>query len=96
VKPLELVSTVTLPILAVLRVLEAAATGLLDPDEPPEEPLDEPPEEPHAASSATAAAAAGKASISRGRLSVSSRMSDLIIAFSFCRGPPRAPAPGGH
>ena len=55
-KPLPLVSTVAPPILAVLRVLEDAATGLLEPEEPPEEP----PDEPHAASTATAAAAAGK------------------------------------
>ena len=85
-KPLPLVSTVAPPIVAVLRVLEAAATGLLEPEEPPEEL----PDEPHAASTAAAAAAAGKASISRGRLSAASRVSDLIIAFSsamVCPGP---------
>jgi hypothetical protein len=85
---MELVSTVALPILAVLRVLEDAATGLLEPEEPAEEPLDEPPDEPHAASTATAAAAAGNASISRGRLSASSRVSDLIIAISFAMDRP--------
>jgi hypothetical protein len=53
VNPLALVSTVAPPIVAVFRVLEAAATGLLEP----EEPLDE----PHAARTATAAAAAASA-----------------------------------
>ena len=43
-KPLLLVSTVAPPILAVLRVLEDAATGLLEPEDPPDEPPEEPPE----------------------------------------------------
>jgi hypothetical protein len=57
-----LVSTVAPPILAVLRVLEDAATGLLVPEEPPDEPLDE-----HAASTAAAAAAAASARTIRRR-----------------------------
>jgi hypothetical protein len=48
----------------------------------PEELLEALPDEPQAASTAATAAAAGKASISRGRLNVSSRVSGLIIGFS--------------
>ena len=54
------------------------------------------PDEPHAASTAAAAAMAGSASSIRRRFGAFSRVSDLIIAFSFAPGPARAPAPGGR
>jgi hypothetical protein len=56
----------------------------------PEELLVALPDEPQAASTAATAAAAGKASISRGRLSISSRVSGLIIGFSFAKDAPAA------
>ena len=93
------------PILAVLRVLEAAATGLLDPAELPEEPLDEPPEEPHAANTTAAAVAAVRArSIRRraGRLLIRCPLSPLPrprifgVVMTSCPSFPvsRVPVPG--
>ena len=53
-------------------------------------------DELHAASTAAAAATASRASSIRRRFGAFSRVSDLIIAFSFAPGPARAPAPGGR
>src|SRR6185312_7642205 len=93
-KPLASVSTVTPPIVAVFRLPAVAATGLLVLVLPL--PLvEDVPDEPHAASTAAAAATAGSASSIRSRFGAFSRVSDLIIAFSFAPGPARALAPGG-
>ena len=92
-KPLALVSTVAPPILVVFRLPAVAAAGLLVLVLPP--PLvEDVPDELHAASIAAAAAAAGSASSIRETVPSFCRVSDLIIAFSFAPGPPRAPAPG--
>jgi hypothetical protein len=82
VKPLLLVSTVAPPIVAVFRLPAAAAAGLL-PLVPPPLPLaEEVADELHAARTAEAAATASSASSTRRRFRASSRVSDLIIAFS--------------
>ena len=93
VKPLALVSTVAPPIVAVFRLPAVAAAGLPVLVLPP--PVEDVPDELHAASTAAAAATASTASSIRRRFRASSRVSDLIIAFSFAPGPARAPAPGG-
>src|SRR6478609_3942910 len=93
-KPWASVSTVTPPIVAVFRLPAVAATGLLVLVLPL--PLvEDVPDEPHAASTAAAAATAGSASSIRRRFGAFSRVSDLIIAFSFAPGPARALASGG-
>ena len=95
VKPLALVSTVAPPIVVVFRLPVVAAAGL--PVLVLPLPLAEDvPDEPHAASTAAAAATASSASSIRRRFGAFSRVSDLIIAFSFAPGPARAPAPGGR
>src|SRR6476646_9729674 len=92
-KPWASVSTVTPPIVAVFRLPAVAATGLLVLVLPPL--VEDVPDEPHAASTVAAAATTGSASSIRRRFGAFSRVSDLIIAFSFASGPARAPAPGG-
>ena len=93
VNPLALVSTVAPPIVVVFRLPAVAAAGLLVLVLLP--PLvEDVPDELHAASTAAAAATASSASSIRRRFRTSSRVSDLIIAFSFAPGPARAPAPG--
>jgi hypothetical protein len=57
-------------------------------------PVEDVPDELHAASTATAAAMASSAGSIRRRFRASSRVSDLIIAFSFCSWTPPGPAPG--
>jgi hypothetical protein len=80
VNPFALVSTLTPPMSAVFRLSAVAATGLLLLLPPPVEDV---PDELHAASTATAAAMASSAGSIRRRFRASSRVSDLIIAFSF-------------
>jgi hypothetical protein len=96
VKPLLLVSTVAPPIVVVFRLPAVAAAGLLVLVLPLPPLADDVPDELHAASTAAAAAMAGTASSIRRRFGAFSRVSDLIIAFSFAPGPARAPAPGGR
>src|SRR6185437_11701976 len=80
-KPLASVSTVAPPIVAVFRLPAVAATGLPVLVLPP--PAEDVADEPHAASTVAAAATAGSASNIRRRFRAFSRVSDLIIAFSF-------------
>ena len=96
VKPLALVSTVAPPIVAVFRLPAVAAAGLLVLVLLLPPLVEDVPDELHAASTAAAAATASSASSIRRRFRASSRVSDLIIAFSFAPGPARAPAPGGR
>src|SRR5690349_17925928 len=96
VKPLLLVSTVAPPIVVVFRLPAVAAAGVLVLVLPLPPLAEDVPDELHAASTAAVAATAGTASSIRRRFGASSRVSDLIIAFSFAPGPARAPAPGGR
>jgi hypothetical protein len=93
--PLLLVSTVAPPIVVVFRLPAVAAAGLLVLVLPLPPLAEDVPDELHAASTAAAAATAGTASSIRRRFGAPSRVSDLIIAFSFAPVPARAPAPGG-
>jgi hypothetical protein len=96
VKPLLLVSTVAPPIVAVFRLLPpVAAAGLLVLVLPLPPLAVDVPDELHAASTAAAAAMAGTASSIRRRFGAFSRVSDLIIAFSFCSWTRPCPCAGG-
>jgi hypothetical protein len=95
VKPLLLVSTVAPPIVALFRLPAVAAAGLLVLVLLP--PLvEEVPDELHAASTAAAAATASSASSIRRRFRASSRVSDLIIAFSLLLLDPPVPLRRGE
>src|SRR5690349_16848931 len=96
VNPLLLVSTVAPPIVVVFRLPAVAAAGLLVLVLPLPPLAEDVPDEPHAASTAAAAAMAGTASSIRRRSGASSRVSDLIIAFSFCSWTRPGPCAGGH
>jgi hypothetical protein len=84
VNPAALVSTVALPMVAVFRLPPVAAAGLPLLVPPLLPLLEDVADELHAATTTAAAATASSASsIRRGF----SRVSDLIIAFSFAHGP---------
>jgi hypothetical protein len=91
VNPLALVSTVAPPIVAVFRPPAVAAAGLLLPP-----PAEDAADELHAARTAAAAATASSASSIRRRFGASRRVSDLIIAFSFCSWTRPCPCAGGR
>ena len=91
VNPPAVVSTVAPPMVAVFRLPPVAAAGLplLVPPLPPL--LEDVPDELHAARTTAAAATASSASSIRTGFS---RVSDLIIAFSFGSWGRPYPAPG--
>jgi hypothetical protein len=92
VKPWALVSTVAPPIVAVFRLPMAAAAGLLLLPPLVEDVADE----LHAASTAAVAATVSSASSIRRRFGASSRVSDLIMTFSFFSWTRPRPCAGGR